>query len=73
MDRIMIILKKRGPRASSAALLGLFSVIFKHIYWYIQQISGEPLLRTIVLAFKLLFALTENLFLFSLIFIVNLL
>ena len=32
-----------GPRASSAPLLGLFSVIFKHVYWYIQQISGERL------------------------------
>ena len=35
--------KKNGPRASSAPILGLFSVIFKHVYWYIQQISGERL------------------------------
>ena len=27
--------------ASSAPLLGLFSIIFKHVYWYIQQLSGE--------------------------------
>ena len=46
MDRILIIWekeKKNGPRASSVPILGLFSVIFKHVYWYIQQISGEPL------------------------------
>ena len=48
MDRILIVMKKKkkkknGPRASSAPLLGLFSIIFKHIYWYIQQISGERL------------------------------
>ena len=43
MDRILIILKKNGPRASSAPILGLFSIIFKHVYWYIQQISGERL------------------------------
>ena len=35
--------EKYGPRASSAPLLGLFSIIFKHAYWYIQQISGERL------------------------------
>ena len=35
--------EKRWPRASSAPLLGLFSIIFKHVYWYIQQISGEHL------------------------------
>ena len=44
MVRILIILReKNGPRASSAPLLGLFSIIFKHVYWYIQQISGEHL------------------------------
>ena len=35
--------KKNGSRASSAPLLGLFSIIFKHVYWYIQQISGGRL------------------------------
>ena len=30
-------------RASSAHLLGLFSIIFKHVYRYIQQISSECL------------------------------
>ena len=45
MDRILIILKKEnGPRASSAPALGLNTIIFKHVYWYIQQISGERLL-----------------------------
>ena len=43
MDRILTILKENGPRALSAPLLGLFSLIFKHVYWYIQQISGERL------------------------------
>ena len=45
MDSILIILeKKNGPRASSAPKMGLFSIIFKHVYQYIQQISGEHLL-----------------------------
>ena len=35
--------EKDGHRASSASLLGLFSIIFKHFYWYIQHISGERL------------------------------
>ena len=38
MDRILIILKKEnGPRASSAPTLGLNTIIFKHVYWYMQQ------------------------------------
>ena len=41
---ILIILKKEnGPRASSAPALGLNTVLFKHVYWYMQQISGERL------------------------------
>ena len=44
MDRILIILKKEnGPRASPAHTLGLNTIIFKHVYWYMQQISGECL------------------------------
>ena len=44
MDRILIILKKEnGPRASSAPALGLNNILFKHVYWYMQQISGERL------------------------------
>ena len=40
MDRILIILKKvNGPRASSAPALWLNTIIFKHVYWYKQQIS----------------------------------
>ena len=35
--------KQNGLRASSAPLLGLFSIIFKYVYLYIQQISGERL------------------------------
>ena len=35
--------ENNGLRASSAPLLGLFSIISKHVYWYIQQISGECL------------------------------
>ena len=42
MDRI---LNKNGPRASSALALGLITctIIFKHVYWYMQQMSGERL------------------------------
>ena len=44
MGRILIILKKEnGPRASFAPELGLNTIIFKQIYWYMQQISGEHL------------------------------
>ena len=44
MDRILKILKKEnGPRASSAPALELNTLIFKHVYWYMQQISGERL------------------------------
>ena len=46
MDRILIILKKEnGPRASSVPALGLntCTMIFQHVYWYMQQISGERL------------------------------
>ena len=44
MDRIFKILKKEnGPRASSAPALELNTIIFKHVYWYMQQISGERL------------------------------
>ena len=43
MDRILIIMKNKCPMALSAPLLGLFSIIFKHVYWYIQHISGERL------------------------------
>ena len=35
--------KQNDPRASSASIMGLFSIIFKHVYWYIQQISDERL------------------------------
>ena len=38
MDRILISLKKEnGPWASSAPALGLNTIIFKHVYWYMQQ------------------------------------
>ena len=45
MDRILIIMKKNNghQRESSAPLLGLFSIICKYVYLYIQQISGECL------------------------------
>ena len=44
MDRILIILKKEnGPRASSAPALGLNTIIFKYVYCYMKQISGERL------------------------------
>ena len=34
--------EENGPRASSAPALGLNTIIFKHVYWY-MQISGERL------------------------------
>ena len=38
MDRILNSLKKEnGPGASSAPALGLNTIIFKHVYWYMQQ------------------------------------
>ena len=44
MDRILIILKKEnGPRDSSAPALGLNTIIFEYVYWYVKQISGERL------------------------------
>ena len=44
MERILIILKKEnGTRASSASALGLNTIIFKYVYWYMKQISGERL------------------------------
>ena len=39
MDKILII----SPRASSAPALGLNTIIFKYVYWYMKQISGERL------------------------------
>ena len=38
MDRILKILKKENGPA-----LELNTIIFKHVYWYIQLISGERL------------------------------
>ena len=44
MDRILITLKKEnGPRASSALALKLNTIIFKQVYWYMQQSSSERL------------------------------
>ena len=34
---------ENGPRASSAPALKLNTTIFKHVYWYMQHISGERL------------------------------
>ena len=33
----------QGPRASSAPALYLNTIIFKYVYWYMKQISGECL------------------------------
>ena len=44
MDRIFKILKKRKwPKGLSAPALELNTIIFKHVYWYMQLISGERL------------------------------
>ena len=42
MDRILKILKKENA-PSSAPALELNTIIFKHVYGYMQQISGERL------------------------------
>ena len=51
MDRILIILKKKGdkngPRASSAPALELNTIIFKHVFWYICSRSQVGVYRTI--------------------------
>ena len=56
MHRILIILKKEnGPRASSALALGLNTIIFKHVYWYMQQtqVSVYRTIGPLVLIFAL--------------------
>ena len=35
--------EENGTRASSAPALGLNTILFKHVYWYMQHISGERL------------------------------
>ena len=35
--------KRKWPRGLSATALGLNNIIFKHVYWYMLQISGERL------------------------------
>ena len=40
---LIILKKENGPRASSALALGLNTIIFKYVYWYMKQISGERL------------------------------
>ena len=38
-----ILKNENGPRASSAPALGLNTIIFKYVYLYMKQISGERL------------------------------
>ena len=62
MDRILIILKKEnGPRASSAPALGLNTIIFKYVYWYMKQISGERLQDHWSSGFNMWFSLRDSL------------
>ena len=60
--------KKNGPRASSAPILGLFSVIFKHVYWYIYSRSQVSVYRTIgplvILVIPLSFSVQQDWFYF---------
>ena len=35
--------EKKWSQGFICPILGLFSIVFKHVYWYIQQISGERL------------------------------
>ena len=63
MDRILISLKKEnGPRASSAPALGLNTIIFKHVYWYMQQ-TQVSVYRTIGPLVIVLTALGDQIFL----------
>ena len=39
----LTIMSENGLRASSAPALGLNTIIFKYVYWYMKQISGERL------------------------------
>ena len=52
MDRILIVLKKEND-PSSAHALGLNTIIFKHVYWYMQQtqVSGYRTIGPLVLIF----------------------
>ena len=43
MDGILIILKKENGQGLHALALGLNTKIFKYVYWYMKQISGERL------------------------------
>ena len=45
--------KENGPRASSAPALGLNTIIFKHVYWYMQQtqVSVYRTIGSLVLIF----------------------
>ena len=44
MDRILIIMKKNnGHQGIICPFTGFFFIICKHVYLYIQQISGERL------------------------------
>ena len=65
MDGILKILKKEnGTRALSAPALD--TIIFKRVYWYMQQISGECLqdrLPPTLMAISFYFSYTENHFL----------
>ena len=53
--------KRNGPRASSAPALGLNTIIFKHVYWYMQQ-TQVSVYRTIgpLVIFVNLFPLNKN-------------
>ena len=42
MDRILIILKKENDPRASCPCTGV-TIIFKYVYWYMKQISGERL------------------------------
>ena len=56
MDRILIILKKEnGPRASSVHALGLNTMIFQHVYWYMQvYVSVYRTIGPLVFAYNIL-------------------
>ena len=65
MDRILISLKKEnGPRASSAPALGLNTIIFKHVNWYMQQtqVSVYRTIGPLVIVFNGMLSIKRSIF-----------
>ena len=53
--------KRKLPKGLSAPALELNTIIFKHVYWYMQLISGERLQDHWSSGYQLLFQINFNL------------